>query len=292
MTVQKILPKTQKSLQPCAMVVDVNDLYVKQAIQDLLDTLENHQQELDRLFPGKGVGVGLAANQIEYPYLPISEIDQRPKLGFYPKDFTPPQIYVVSIRPARAKNEGCEVVLPTIYINASYIPFADKDAKPEQIAYEEGCLSINGIKGLFVPRYKKIQLSALGRAGEKINLVVEGFVARVHQHESDHNLGNEYLNQMPWSDFELNQILTWTHQHSELKITDIPSWIITNKLQCTIHFPDVLALQSWTENEIKKRNQLPTKLSQSSARVSLSTQGKKRLSEKKPEELLEYKAKL
>jgi hypothetical protein len=83
MPVRKILPKTPLSLQSTVRVTDFSDVYVKKAVQDLLDTLAHHQLELDQKYPGKGMGVGLAANQIEYP--PTD----------YPSAFIPPNIYVI-----------------------------------------------------------------------------------------------------------------------------------------------------------------------------------------------------
>ncbi|MBA4697300.1 MAG: peptide deformylase [Legionella sp.] len=49
----------------------------------------------------------------------------------------------------------------------------------------EGCLSVPGLRGV-VPRYDKIQYSGLTPEGEEIERVVDGFHARVVQHECDH----------------------------------------------------------------------------------------------------------
>lgn len=241
MPIQKILPKTPLSLQSTAPVTDFNDIYVKKAIQDLLDTLANHQLELDQKYPGKGMGVGLAANQIEYP------------LSEYPSGFVPPNIYVVSIRKERAALEGCSVVEPSVYVNASFAPASSADLKPSQIAYEEGCLSIAGIKGLFVPRFSEIRLQAWDPLGKKIDLIVKGFPARVHQHEIDHGRGEEYLNQMAFSLEELYLIQSWIEQFKDKKIDQLPYPIILNRLVCIDAKPDIHALQVWVKNEIKKK---------------------------------------
>ncbi|MDD2796231.1 peptide deformylase [Acidocella sp.] len=55
----------------------------------------------------------------------------------------------------------------------------------------EGCLSIPGLRAA-VPRYKKVRLSGLGIEGEALNMVLEGFAARVVQHEADHLDGVMY----------------------------------------------------------------------------------------------------
>lgn len=50
---------------------------------------------------------------------------------------------------------------------------------------EEGCLSVPGTFGL-VKRNKKIKIKAYSDKLEKIDLIAEGFLARVFQHEIDH----------------------------------------------------------------------------------------------------------
>jgi peptide deformylase len=49
----------------------------------------------------------------------------------------------------------------------------------------EGCLSVPGLRGL-VPRYTHIRYIGLGELGIPIDRTVEGFHARVVQHECDH----------------------------------------------------------------------------------------------------------
>jgi len=49
----------------------------------------------------------------------------------------------------------------------------------------EGCLSVPGLRGL-VPRYRNIQYSGYDIEGKPISRIVEGFHARVVQHECDH----------------------------------------------------------------------------------------------------------
>jgi len=52
----------------------------------------------------------------------------------------------------------------------------------------EGCLSVPGIRAQ-VPRFKKIRYQGLNAQGEIIDRTVEGFHARVVQHECDHLIG-------------------------------------------------------------------------------------------------------
>jgi len=49
----------------------------------------------------------------------------------------------------------------------------------------EGCLSVPGMRGL-VPRYTRLRYSGYDRHGEQFIREVEGFHARVVQHEYDH----------------------------------------------------------------------------------------------------------
>jgi peptide deformylase len=49
----------------------------------------------------------------------------------------------------------------------------------------EGCLSVPGMRGL-VPRYRRLRYQGLDAAGSPIDRTVEGFHARVVQHEVDH----------------------------------------------------------------------------------------------------------
>lgn len=49
----------------------------------------------------------------------------------------------------------------------------------------EGCLSVPGMRGL-VPRYRRLRYRGFTPQGEAIDRTVEGFHARVVQHEVDH----------------------------------------------------------------------------------------------------------
>ena len=49
----------------------------------------------------------------------------------------------------------------------------------------EGCLSVPGLRGM-VPRHTRLRYSGFDPAGQAIERVVDGFHARVVQHECDH----------------------------------------------------------------------------------------------------------
>ena len=55
----------------------------------------------------------------------------------------------------------------------------------EKVMGIEGCLSIPGLHGE-VERYEAIQVKALNRHGSPVKLKVDGWMARIFQHEIDH----------------------------------------------------------------------------------------------------------
>jgi peptide deformylase len=56
----------------------------------------------------------------------------------------------------------------------------------------EGCLSVPGIRGL-VPRFTTVTVAYLDRTGQPQQQILEGFVARVFQHEYDHLHGIVFI---------------------------------------------------------------------------------------------------
>lgn len=59
----------------------------------------------------------------------------------------------------------------------------------------EGCLSIPDIRGR-VPRFRAVRVSALDRKGKAFDVELEGFAARVVQHEADHLDGVLFFDRM------------------------------------------------------------------------------------------------
>lgn len=55
----------------------------------------------------------------------------------------------------------------------------------------EGCLSVPGMRGM-VPRYKRLRYQGFDQYGNPIDRTVDGFHARVVQHETDHLFGILY----------------------------------------------------------------------------------------------------
>jgi len=65
-----------------------------------------------------------------------------------------------------------------------------------ELVYDwEGCLSIPDLRGL-VPRHPGVRIHALDRRGEPVDRRVEGYEARIVQHEYDHLNGVTFLDRM------------------------------------------------------------------------------------------------
>ncbi len=78
------------------------------------------------------------------------------------------------------------VVPRTVLINPVITPL-----QSDQIEDWEGCLSVPGLRGK-VPRFTRIRYAGFNQYGEGIDRTVEGFHARVVQHECDHLIGKLY----------------------------------------------------------------------------------------------------
>ncbi len=81
-------------------------------------------------------------------------------------------------------------VPPTVLIN----PVIEPLDETQELGWE-GCLSVPGLRGQ-VPRYTHIRYRGFDERGEPIDRVVEGFHARVVQHECDHLIGRLYPTRM------------------------------------------------------------------------------------------------
>lgn len=73
-----------------------------------------------------------------------------------------------------------------IMINPTYKPhLRSNETEPKLVAAYEGCFSVPLTTGI-VNRYEAIMATYYNPAGEKIERVIEGWEARVFQHETDH----------------------------------------------------------------------------------------------------------
>ena len=82
-----------------------------------------------------------------------------------------------------ARYPQAEPVPTTVLINPLIMPIGD-----EETLGWEGCLSVPGLRAE-VPRTQRIRYTGFDPAGNSINRTVDGFHARVVQHECDHLIG-------------------------------------------------------------------------------------------------------
>jgi peptide deformylase len=78
------------------------------------------------------------------------------------------------------------LVPPTVLLNPVITPIGEQEEEDW-----EGCLSVPGLRGK-VPRWARIRYTGFDVDGAPIDRTVEGFHARVVQHECDHLIGKLY----------------------------------------------------------------------------------------------------
>ena len=142
-----------------------NPILLKEAEKvEKFDTPETHELIKDMIETMKDAeGAGLAAPQVgESIQLVIFGVDKNER---YPE---------------------AEEVPFTVLINPVITPLT-QDKEDDW----EGCLSVPGMRGV-VPRYKEINYKGFDQYGNEIDRDVEGFHARVVQHECDHLFGILY----------------------------------------------------------------------------------------------------
>jgi peptide deformylase len=121
------------------------------------------------------------------------------------------RVFVASIDPAspggdQPENERPE---PLAIINPEITP-----VDGETVEDWEGCLSIPDIRGR-VPRARNIKIRAFDRNGERLELRLRDFSARVVQHETDHLDGVLFFDRMKTFDS-----LTFLEEYSRYWVKD------------------------------------------------------------------------
>jgi peptide deformylase len=150
MTVRTIVTLPDPVLRRKARPVTKFDETLQTLIDDMIDTMRD------------APGVGLAAPQVG-----ISE-----------------RVIVVEYAEPEETEEGEEPqeVEPKLYVMVN--PEIAK-ASPETVVGVEGCLSIPMLVGE-VERSQEIRIKGLNRRGQPMKLKVDGWLARIFQHEIDH----------------------------------------------------------------------------------------------------------
>ncbi len=90
----------------------------------------------------------------------------------------------------------------TVLVNPTITPIGQNEESDW-----EGCLSVPGLRGM-VPRWARIRYTGWDAFGDPIDRTVDGFHARVVQHECDHLWGKLYPMRMrDFSQFGFTEIL-------------------------------------------------------------------------------------
>lgn len=89
------------------------------------------------------------------------------------------RLFIVASRP-NARYPDAPEMEPTAMINPCLLDRSDL-----MVSGWEGCLSVSGQRG-WVPRADEIQVEYLDRWGDRHTALLQGFIARIFQHELDH----------------------------------------------------------------------------------------------------------
>ena len=125
----------------------------------------------------KRKGVGIAAPQVNKPY----------------------RLFIISSQPS-LRCPDIPIIKPMAIINPVI-----KSVSYEMEKDWESCLSIPGIRGL-VSRHKSLTVTFTNRNGQMEEMFLEGFIARVFQHEYDHIEGIVYLDRADPLDLVMEEV--------------------------------------------------------------------------------------
>jgi peptide deformylase len=160
MSILKVARLGHPVLRNKASDVEVRDIKAgkfRPLIEDMIETMHAYE------------GVGLAGPQVHLPL----------------------RVFVFEVEERVAKRRNIPKLGAGAMFNAIYEPVGT-----EKITDWEGCLSVPFLGGE-VPRFKKLKVSGIDHDGEPVELEVQGFTARIFQHEIDHTEGHVYLDRMP-----------------------------------------------------------------------------------------------
>ena len=159
MAILKVARLGHPVLREIASDVEIRDIKAgkfRPLIDDMIETMHAYE------------GVGLAGPQVHLPM----------------------RIFVFEVPERSAKKRGVPKLGAGVFFNATYAPVGD-----EKIFDWEGCLSVPFLGGE-TGRFKRIKVRGIDHEGEASEIEVEGFTARIFQHEIDHTDGHVYLDRM------------------------------------------------------------------------------------------------
>ena len=96
------------------------------------------------------------------------------------------QLVIFGSTAVNPRYPGRPQVPRTVLINPQITPLGAEEEDDW-----EGCLSVPGLRGV-VPRWSRIRYTGFDEKGTQIDRTVDGFHARVVQHECDHLIGKLY----------------------------------------------------------------------------------------------------
>ncbi len=99
------------------------------------------------------------------------------------------RIFIMASQPNR-RYPNAPKMQPKAIINPKILSYGDEIEKDW-----EGCLSLPNVRGK-VPRSTKIEVRYLTQDGEVVEEVLEGFLARIFQHEFDHLNGKVFIDRV------------------------------------------------------------------------------------------------
>ena len=112
------------------------------------------------------------------------------------------QLVIFGTLDANPRYPDRPLVPPTVLINPIITPLSEATETDW-----EGCLSVPGLRGQ-VPRWLNIRYTGFDQYGDAIDRTVDGFHARVVQHECDHLVGKLYPMRMTdFSQFGYTEVL-------------------------------------------------------------------------------------
>jgi peptide deformylase len=131
------------------------------AIQQLIDDMIATMRDAD--------GVGIAAPQVH----------------------AAKRIIVIEVPPMSPRYPGQPEIPLTVIVNPQIVSHSEDFQEGW-----EGCLSVPELRGR-VPRWLSLRVTGLSREGGPLDMEVDGFFARVVQHEVDHLEGRVFLDRLP-----------------------------------------------------------------------------------------------
>lgn len=158
-------PVLREAARPLS-VEEIGSERIRKLIEHMLETLRD------------APGVGLAAPQIGEP-LQLAIVEDRAE-------------YQANLTEAELNERDRRPVPFHVLINPEI-----ELLSPPEVSFYEGCLSLSGFVAL-VPRAHNVRVKALNEHGDAIEIVAEGWYARILQHEIDHLKGTLYIDRM-WS---------------------------------------------------------------------------------------------